>query len=264
MPLMIWWRKTWWLFPSALAIMFLVMRNVQPVEGINPGWSVNWGWMLGVWNGGTLLLSPFMAACAARVMIRDWPHGLREQIAVLPRGRSSSRHIFAVLYLQGLAAMLTAIGVAAVLCAWRGAPIESATLPWQLFTGPAALFAAVALGMAVGTLFGNLIAIPLLGFGVFLAHQLFFWSGFPELFTPEIPTWFYEDARPKTTHLMATVALNLVVGTGLWIFLNWLTRLPRMRPALLLVGCALCLSAALAIYLPWVIAGNMDTYERIG
>ena len=63
MPLMIWWRKTWWLFPSALAIMFLVMRNVQPVEGINPGWSVNWGWMLGVWNGGTLLLSPFMAAC---------------------------------------------------------------------------------------------------------------------------------------------------------------------------------------------------------
>ena len=86
MPSAIWWRRTWWVFPSALVIQFLVMRNVQSIDGL-PGWRVNWGWMLGVWNGGTLLLSPFLAAAAAMVMIREWPHSLRQQVAPLPRGR---------------------------------------------------------------------------------------------------------------------------------------------------------------------------------
>lgn len=259
----IWWRRTWWVFPCGLLVMFLVMRNVQPVEGVIPGWRVSWGWMLGVWNGGTLLLSPFMAAVAAKVMIRDWPHSLREQVAPLPRGRWSTVHILVALYLQGLAAMVVALIVGAGLCASYGAPLESATLPWQFFTGPAALFAAILLGMVVGVLFGDILVVPLLGFGVFLAHQIFFWSGYPELFTTEVPTWFYEDAQPKATHLMATIALNLATAAGLWFFLDWITRLQGMRPRTLLVACAVCFGAALAIYLPWVVSGNMDTYEPI-
>ena len=97
------------MFPCGLLVMFLVMRNVQPVEGVIPGWRVSWGWMLGVWNGGTLLLSPFMAAVAAKVMIRDWPDTLREQVAPLPRGRWSTVHILVALYSQGLAAMVVAL-----------------------------------------------------------------------------------------------------------------------------------------------------------
>lgn len=259
----IWWRRTWWVLPSALLMMFLVMRNVQPVEDVVPGWRVSWGWMLGVWNGGTLLLSPFMAAVTAMVMIRDWPHGVREQVASLPRGRSGFVHIFTVLYLQGLAAMLIALVVGVVLCSSYGAPLESATLPWQLFTGPVALLAAMLLGMAVGVVFGDILVVPLLGFGIFLAHQIFYWFGYPELFTTEVPSWFYEDARPKTTHLIATIALNSVTGAGLWFFLNWVTRPQGLRPRMLLIACALCLGGALAIYLPWVVFGNMDTYERI-
>ena len=263
MPGAIWWRRTWWVFPSALVIQFLVMRNVQSIDGL-PGWRVNWGWMLGVWNGGTLLLSPFLAAAAAMVMIREWPHSLRQQVAPLPRGRSAVVHIFATLYLQGLAAMAVGLAIGVAMCASYGASIESATLPWQLFTGPAALLASVLLGMTAGTLFGDILAVPLLGFGVFLAHQVFFWSGFPELFTTEVPTWFYEDARPKATHLIATIALNLTIAAGLWSFLDWITRLPGMRPKTLLVLSTACLSAALMVYLPWVLAGNTETYEFIG
>lgn len=262
MPVRIWWRRTRWVLPCAMVVMFLVMRNVQPVEDVIPGWRVNWGWMLGVWNGGTLLLSPFMAAVAALVMVREWPYGLREQVAPLPRGRSSNFHILVVLYLQGLAAMILALIVGIVLCTSYGAPIETATLPWQLFTGPAALLAAILLGMAIGALFGEILIIPLLGFGVFMAQQIFFWKGYPELFTTEIPTWFYEDARPIAAQLKATIALNLVTAAGLWFFLDWITRLQGMRPRVLLIACVACLAAGLAIYIPWVASGNIDTYER--
>lgn len=259
-----WWTRTWWLFPTALCVMLLVMLNVQPVGDVRPGWRVNWGWMLGVWNGGTLLLSPFMASVAAMVMIRDWPRSSRDHAATLPRGRRSILHIFVVLSAQGLAAMLVALLFGVALCAAQAAPIGSASLPWQLFTGPAALVASVTLGMCVGALWGSLLVVPLLGFGVFLAHQVFLWEGYPELFTTEVPTWFYEDARPRVAHLLATAGLNLTVASGLGFLLAWLTRLPRMRPRRLLVACAVCLAAALTIYLPWVIAGNRDTYERFG
>lgn len=263
MAVAVWWRKTWWLFPAALLIQLVVMQNIQPVGDVAPGWRVSWGWMLGVWNGGTRLLSPLMAAVAAMVMLRDWPQGMRGQIAPLPRGRASYRHILAVLYLQGLAVMLVSLAVGAALCASHGAPIESATLPWQLFTGPAALLAAVVLGMLSGCLVKDIWVVPLLGFGVFLVHQVFFWSGYPELFTTEIPSWYYEDARPKATHLLATIGLNLAVAVGLWCVLDWVTRVEGLRPRVLLAAAGLCLATALAIYLPWVIAGNMDTYELI-
>ncbi|MBK7822632.1 MAG: hypothetical protein IPJ61_16605 [Tessaracoccus sp.] len=263
MPIRIWWRRTWWVFPCALVLQFLVMRNVQPIDDL-PGWRVNWGWMLGVWNGGTILMSPFLAAVAAMVMMREWPHGVREQVAPLPRGRSSTRHIFTVLYLQGLAAMAIALAVGAAMCVAYGAPIESATLPWQFLTGPAALLASVLLGLAVGALFGDILVVPLLGFGVFLAHQIFFWSGFPELFTTEVPTWFYEEARPKATHLIATITLNIAVGAALLCFLDWITRLPGMRPRWLLLASGALLATAMLIYTPWVLANNTETYELIG
>lgn len=261
MPWAVWFRKTRWLFPISLAIMVLVMRNVQPVGDIVPGWRVNWGWMLGVWNGGTMLLSPFLASVAAMVMIRDWPQSMREHAATLPRGGTGSLHVLVVLYGQALAAMVVALIIGSVLCLAQGAPLDSATLPWQLLTGPAALFASVLLGMVVGTLLGDLIVIPLLGFGVFMAHQIFFWESYPELFTTEVPTWFYEDARPIAAHLMATVGLNLVVGAGLGCLLQWLTALPRMRRPLLLIGSAVCLAAAFAIFLPWVFSEDVGTYE---
>ncbi len=263
MPVAFWRRRTWWVLPSALVGQFLVMRNVQPIDGL-PGWRISWGWMLGVWNAGTILLSPLLAAATAMVMIREWPDGLRQQVAPLPRGRSAVGHILGVVYLQGLAAMAIALAVGVAMCASYGAPLTSATLPWQLLTGPAALLAGLLLGMTVGTVFADILVVPLLGFGVFLAHQVFFWWGFPELFTTEVPTWYYEDARPKATHLIATIALNLTVAAGLWFFLDWIVRLPGTRPKGLLVACAACVAAALAIYLPWVLAGNTETYEYIG
>lgn len=264
LSLRIWWRSTWWVLPTTLVLQLLVMRNVQSLDdSLLPGWRLDWGWMLGVWNGGTLLISSFMASVAAMVMVRHWPHELRQQLAPLPKSRTVLIHLVTVLYAQALVAMLIVLGIAAVVCYMNQASMPTATLPWQLFTGPAALLAAVMLGIAFGTLFGDLVLIPLLGFGVMLAHRIFYWQGYPELFTTEIPTVSAEGARPMPLHLLSTIALNLVVALGLWFFVDWLNRVPGMRSRWLLVASVICLVAALAIYLPWVFFSTGDTYEYI-
>lgn len=257
-----WWRRTWWALPAALVIQLFMMQNVQPVgDSVLPGWRVNWAWMLGVWNGATLLLSPFLAATAAMVVIRDWPRELHFQAAVMPRGAAVYRQIIGVLWCQGFIAQVLTLIPGVVICLAEGAPLETGTWPWQLFTGPAAILASVTLGAGVGALLQDIWAVPMVGVGIFLAHRVFFWRAYPELFTMEFPTWYHDDARPIPSLLIATTALNLVTAGITYLVLRWIMSTPGFRRRSLLVGAVAGLVLAAAIYIPFVLSGDRSTYE---
>lgn len=259
-----WVRASWrGVLPFLVVAQTASMLNVQPLDGVPIGWRADWSWMLSKWNGATLLLSPVAAAAVVAVTLR---HFGPEVQAGLPAGVSRWRpiaHITAAVALQAWAVQSVALGVGAVVCWANAAEASGLTLPWQLMTGPAAVLAAVSAGAVVAVLAPVVWSVPGVLFGMFLAHRLFFWHGFPELFTTESATWMVDGGRPVPAHLAATVQLNLVVAIGLWAGLVLVAGNQTWRSLIALVVCVLATAAALAIYLPFVMSGAMDTYERI-
>lgn len=264
MAVAMWVRATWRLVVPAMAVAQLaVLYNVQPVDGVPFGWRVDWGWMLSVWSGATLLMSPAGAAVVVALVLVNLGPEVQEGLpASVPRWRPVA-HVSAAVAVQGLAVQVVALGVCSLVCWVNAADPRGVTLPWQVLTGPAALVAGISVGAAVALLIPSYWSIPGVLFGLFVGHRVFFWNGWPELFTTEMATWMVTGGRPIPRLMLATVELNAVTSVGIWAGLIFLVqRLPR-RPWVALVVCLLAIGAAATIYLPFVLADAMDTYEPV-
>lgn len=266
MGALLWIRKTWrWVLPSMLVLQVLAMVNVQPVDETNPlpGWRVDGAWMLSVWSGATLLLSPVGAAITAALVLREFPREVQRAVAPLRRGWRPILHIASAVGVQGLAAQVSTLIGGVAICWANSADFSGVTLPWQLLTGPAALIAAVSMGAGIGFVFPSPWSVPITAFGMFLAHRALYWWGFPELFTTEMATWMMTGLRPIPAHLAATVALNAVTTVAVWAIVVHLSETLRIRRRLPLIVAALAIAAAAAAYLPFVLEGAVNTYEPI-
>lgn len=259
-----WVRATWrFVLPVFAALQLLVMYNVQPVDGVPFGWRVDWAWMLSVWSGATLVLSPAAAAAVVALSLINLGPEVHDGLpANVPPWRPMA-HLASAVAVQGLVVQAVALGVGSLTCWLCSADAGGLTLPWQLFTGPAALIAGVSVGAAVALVLPTYWSIPGVLFALFLAHRVFFWHGWPELFTTEMATWMVTGGRPIPGLLIATIELNLVTTVAIWGGLIFLfQRLPR-RPWVALLVCLAAIALALAIYLPFVVAGAVDTYEPV-
>lgn len=259
----LWLRVTWPLVPLFVVTHAISFLNCQEVEGYAVCWGGHWSWMLSIWSGSTLLVSPLAAASVVAVVVRYFGPQVQEGLPSQAPPWRPVAHICLAVTIHGLVTMLVALAVGCAVCAAYGANPAGLTLPWQVLTGPAALCAAVPVGALVALLLPSAWSVPVVLFGMFQAHMLLFWWGFPELFTIERATWIVDDGRPMPVHLMSTVGLNLVVMAALWLCLRVLGGRPRMRPWRLLLPAAACMAASLAIYLPFVFAGARDTYEHL-
>lgn len=258
-----WLRATWKLILPVLALAQLaVMVNVQPVDGVPFGWRLDWAWMLSVWSGATLLLSPASAAAVVALVLLNIGPDVQEGLpASVPRWRPVA-HISLAVAIQGLVVQAVALAVGSLTCWFCAADARGMTLPWQFFTGPAALLAGVSVGSAVALLVPTFWSIPGVLFALFLGHRAFFWRGWPELFTTEMATWMVTGGRPIPRFLAATTFLNLVTTVAICSGLVFVVHNGRRRrPWVALFLCIGAIATALAIYLPFVFSDAMDTYE---
>ncbi len=259
------WVKASWklVLPTLTIAQLMVMSNVRPVDGIPFGWRVDWSWMLSVWSGATLLMSPVAAAAVVALVLVNVKPEIQQVLPANVQRWKPVFHISAAVAAQGFAVQLSALTVCGLVCWLCQADPRGLTLPWQLFTGPAALVAGIAVGSAVAMLIPSYWSIPGVLFAMFLAHRVFFWHGWPELFTIEMPTWMVTGGRPIPRLLIATVSLNLMTAVAIWSGLVFVTHRGKNRPWLAMLLCGACIGVALAIYLPFVQADAWDTYEPI-
>lgn len=136
-------------------------------------------------------------------------------------------------------------------------------MPWQLVTAPSALAAAVAVGVLAAVLLPSPWIVPGVLLVMFLSHRVFYWEGYPELFTLEMATWVVAGARPIPGHLMATVVLNVVTFVGSLAGLHFLTAPAGVRPRWAPLVVVAMATLAAAVYVPFVVAGVIDTYELL-
>lgn len=253
-PLWLWLRSSWWVTPLMLAALSAGLLRTG-------AWRWDWAWMLSTVAGSTLLASPVLAAAAALVTLRSYPPVLAELATTTRRGDAVLVQAGLVVWLQALVGYGTCLGAGALGC-WRyEADQRGLVLPWQLLTAPAALLAAVVLGLLVGRLVRSAWAVPALAVGLFLAHRPFFWTPLPELVTLKMATGSMANAGLRTIpeHLMATTAVNLLLAAGLGVLLQWLSRPAGARPWRWLVVTGVCL-AVLLVVMGW---GWDETYQPI-
>lgn len=220
-------------------------------------------WMLSGWDGATLLLSPTAAAIAAYLVIRQLPAEVRQVMLPLRRHVRPVFGIVVAVWLQGLVVQLVTLGFGVAACALAGADPRGLTMPWQLLTGPVALPAAILAGAAIAGMFTVPWTVPGVAIAMFLAHRVFYWEGYPELFTLEAATGAMPDARPLPSHLMATIAINILIALARAAVLVYQSGAARVRSRLALPVAVVTVLAAIAVFLPWMLAHNMDTYERL-
>lgn len=250
------------LFPLMLAAQTIAMLNVQGVPGSDlPGWSFDWSWMLSVWTGSTILLSPLSAASVVLLQIRAWRPPGDDLVAGLPRALRSRSDMVWTVFLSGLAVQGAALLIASLCCVAGHADASGLTLPWQLFTGPCALLASTWLGAMVGEFWKDPWGVPVTAIGVFMFQNVFFWKGYPELLSTEMATGPVTGARPIPAHLMATCGSNLALALACACITLWHVRSRRQRRHLLLLLAGLALAAVVAIFHPFVASGALDTYE---
>lgn len=260
-----WMRSCWRLvLPLMVLTQIAAMLNVQGDDRTSlPAWSLDWSFMLSLWNGATLLLSPVAAAVTVLLMQRAWRDPVDGMVASLPRALRSRLDIVASVFLLGLAAQLGALVVASGLCIAKGADATGVTLPWQLLTGPCALLAATCLGGLLGELWKDPWAIPVTAVGVFLSQNLFYGEGYPELLATEAAGWFMTGLRPMPSHLAATVLANLCAAAGFLGLALWHVPVRGLRRwEWLAVGLAGWVGVAL-VFGPFVASHAMDTYEEL-
>lgn len=262
-PLVMWWTKTAWAFALFLLVQIGAMWNGEKIDGtLLPTWVTDWSFMLSKWAGRTLLLSPIAAAVTVFVVLRNLGPSVQSALVPLRRGWRPVVDSAGAIVIWGLAAQMVGLGVGAALCLTFNADASGLTLPWQLLTGPAALIAAISVGAAAACMFPSPWTIPGVLIGMFLLHRLFYWHGFPELFTTESATVAMTGWRPKATHLAATVALNAIVVGTVFALHRWLTGAaggPRRWTVLTIVG----LLAYLAVLAPFVLVDDWNTYELL-
>lgn len=260
------WIKASWkvILPILAVAQLMVLYNVQPVDGVPFGWRVDWSWMLSVWSGATLLMSPVAAAGVVALVLINVDGEVQQGLPAHVQRWRPVAHISAAVAVQGFAVQLVALGICALVCWLCQADPRGVTLPWQLLTAPFALLAGIAVGSAVALLLPTFWSIPGTLFALFLAHRIFFWHGWPELFTTEMATWMVTGGRPIPRFLAATTWLNIVTAVAIWSGLIFVTHRGRHRPWWALLVCIAGIGAALAIYLPFVLADAMDTYEPLG
>lgn len=260
-----WIKASWKLILSALAVaQLMVLYNVQPVDGIPFGWRVDWSWMLSVWSGATLLMSPVAAAAVVALVLINVGPEVQQGLPANVQRWGPVAHISAAVAVQGLFVQLVALGICSLVCWLCQADPRGLTLPWQLLTAPVALLAGTAVGSAVAMLIPTFWSIPGVLFALFLAHRIFFWHGWPELFTTEMATGMVTGGRPIPAFLAATTWLNVVTAVAIWSGLIFVTHRGRHRPWLALLISLVCIGVALTIYMPFVLADAWDTYEPIG
>lgn len=259
-PSWMWLKATWWVAPILLGIQVFEMSSAQPVDGIPPGWRVDWSWMLSLWNGATLLLSPAICAITVALIHTQMSTPIRQALPPTVHHWRVITHITTAVLTQALTAQALTLALATTICLANSASPQGLTLPWQLLTGPCAAIAAATLGAAIAVWIDNPWAIPGSALGVFLAHRIFFWRGYPELFTLEGATWIV-DGRPIPTHLAATVALNLLIATALAASVKLRTTQPGQHHTATITTITITLLAALAVFLPFVLTDAWDTYE---
>jgi len=262
---LVWLRAIW----KPVLILFLgvqtfAMLNVAGSDDTQlPAWSLDWSWMLSVWSGATLLLSPAAAAVAAFLMHRSWSAATQDVVSTLRRGRRPQLQIMMAVFLLGLVVQLVWLAIGAALCLYKQGDSYGLTLPWQLTTGPAALLAGTATGAAVGCLWRGNWAPPVVGITMFLSQRVFFWEGYPELWVIEQATWMMTGARPKANHLIATTTVNLLAFVAGAVAVWWQGGVRRFRGHWRLLIVAACIVGIVLVFMPFVISGDLDTYERI-
>ncbi len=261
----LWLRVSWrYVLPLLLVTQALVMFNVQPDEekGLPFGWLTDWSWMLSVWNGATLLLSPVAAAAVVAICLYSFSSDVQSGLPAQVSSWHPVAHISGAVLVIGWLVQLITLLVASAGCLWVGANALGVTFPWQLFTGPAALAASVALGALAAIVIPHVWSVPGVLFSIFLAHRIFYWHGYPELFTTEMATAVV-DGRPIPIHLVATIALNLVVMVGLCASVIFIGTARSFRSSTWLVVAVVSLVISLAVFLPFVVIDAWDTYEPL-
>ncbi|MDO5287649.1 MAG: hypothetical protein Q4G45_12635 [Actinomycetia bacterium] len=253
-PLWLWLRASWWLGPLLLISLSAGLLR-------NGAWRWDWSWMLSAVAGSTLLACPLLAAAAVVVVLRSFPVSLQQITTVTKRGHAVLLDLALVLWVQALLAYLVVLGIGIYWCLWYEADPRGLTLPWQLLTAPAALLAAVVLGLLIGRLVRSAWTVPALAVALFLSHRVFYELPLPELVTLEMVTGSMTNAgmRPVPVHLAATVTVNLLLSLAAAALLHWMTYPPGGRPRrwLVLAGAA---AGVLVVMMGW---GWSGTYQPI-
>ena len=151
--------------------------------------------------------------------------------------------------------------VATGVCELYEADRKGVMLPWSVVTGPLALLAAAALGVALGLIFRGLWTVPLVVLAVFLGHRVTYWSALPELLTLKQATGSAANGgyRQLGAHLMASAAVNAMAALALLAIGAALSYPRGLRPRLLAIVVGVCV-VVIGIVLGW---GWADSYEPI-
>lgn len=259
----LWVRASWKiLIPAMIFTQALVLWNIPSQPGSSlPGWALDWGWMLKVWAGGTLLTSPVASAATVLLVQRAWRQPADALVGVLMRAWRTRLDIVIAVFLLGLAAQVVTLGFACVVCWAKGADLSGATLPWQLFVGPSALLAATCLGALIGEFWKDPWAAPVSAIAVFLSRDVFLGNGYPQLFTTEIPTGSAIPWHPMQWHLQVTALTNLAVGGACLALTRWHVEIRGRRNALWLVGSLVLLGFSILVMWSFVTSHSVYTYE---
>ncbi|GAB2488491.1 hypothetical protein GCM10027030_23220 [Luteococcus sediminum] len=265
MGIQMWTRACWkFLVPAMLAVQVFCMLNAQSVDSTSlPAWALDWSWMLSLWSGGTLLLSPVAAAAVVLLIHRAWRDPVDALVGGLARAPRSRLDILAAVYLMGVAVQAVTLALGSALCVIGHANATGVTLPWQLLTGPAALLAAVCLGGVIGEYWKDPWAVPVTAIAIFLSQNVFYAEGYPELLATEAAGWFMTGYRPIPGHLAATVAANILMAVGCLCLQMRRVPIRALRRHFWWMVAICCFVGIGAVFEPSVARQAVDTYEEI-
>lgn len=105
-------RSWWWVVPLLALTQAAVMLNVQPTQTGVPGWVTDWSWMLSVWAGGTLLMSPVAAGVGAFLIMREMPADVRQVTSAQKGHTRPTRDMVVAVWVMGFMVQLAALAVA--------------------------------------------------------------------------------------------------------------------------------------------------------
>lgn len=172
----------------------------------------DWGWMLSVWAGSCMLVSPALAGVVAVAIATRWS-GRIEAVA-----RGFSNPLTAPLHLTWLAlqscwtAQMATLIIGTAISWSRHAITTGVSFPYQLVTAFSATLASSLVAMAVITVSPAVLNIPILVVGLFVAHIAFFETGMPEPFSPDIPTVPMSPMKLEPGHQLANLFSSLLFG----------------------------------------------------
>lgn len=238
--MLLWWRRSWFLGP--VFFVCVVANWIRTPLSFH-----DWSWMISVVQGSTMLMSPLAAGATAWLIHTNLPPEVALGLQGLRRPWRPAVHVASAVTAWAWLALLTGLLVGAGVSATLGADPHGLTLPWQLFTGPVAILAAVSLGAMVITLEPGILTIPILVVGVFAAHAILFELNLPQLFSPDFATGKMTPWRPRPSYLVNDIVSNLVLTSGLGAVLVVVSSPRGTRPLLAVVLVAMSFVALLGL-----------------